>query len=123
MMLVSRKCVVEKNVRVWIGHTRGLPWVINVQLVENENRPIPSLLLPAPKRFLTKECLPLSTMQMIEMAVRRGNGYCGIHSQRKMTANTIQKYLRFLWLSRPPKCRDCRSETVDMRLGKNAYVG
>ena len=41
-------------------------------------RPMPSLLEPAPKRFLTKVCRPLSTRQMIEMAVRSGKGYCGI---------------------------------------------
>ena len=39
----------------------------------NEKSPRPSLLEPAPKRFRTKVCRPLSTRQMIEIAVRRGN--------------------------------------------------
>jgi hypothetical protein len=28
---------------------------------------------------------------MTEMAVNNGNAYCGIHSQQKMAAKTIQK--------------------------------
>ena len=52
--------------------------MIRVQLVPKLKSPIPSLLDPAPKRFLTKVWRPLSTRQMTEMAVRRGKGYCGI---------------------------------------------
>jgi hypothetical protein len=51
---------------------------MRVQDVENESRPSPSLLEPAPKRFLRNEWRPLSARQMIDMAVRRGKGYCGI---------------------------------------------
>lgn len=61
--------------RVFKGQTKGLPCVINVQEVENESNPSPSLLVPAPNKFLIKLCRPLSAMQMIEMAVRSGNGY------------------------------------------------
>ena len=51
---------------------------MSVQLVLKLNRPMPSLLEPAPNRLRTNVCRPLSAKQMTEMAVSRGNGYCGI---------------------------------------------
>ena len=51
---------------------------MRVQLVPKLRSPIPSFEEPAPKRFRTKVWRPLSTRQMIEMAVRRGKGYWGI---------------------------------------------
>ncbi len=70
--------LVTKYVRVRRGQTRGFPWEIRVQLVLKLNKPMPSLLDPAPNRLRTNLCLPLSARQMIEMAVSKGNGYCGI---------------------------------------------
>lgn len=49
--------------------------MMRVQLVLKLNKPMPSLLDPAPNKLRTKVCLPLSARQMIEIAVRRGKGY------------------------------------------------
>lgn len=49
--------------------------MIRFQEVENEKSPSPSLLEPAPKRFLMNALRPLSAKQMTEMAVRSGKGY------------------------------------------------
>lgn len=78
---------VRADARVCSGHTSGLPCVMSVQLVENEKRPMPSLLDPAPNRLRTNAWRPLSARHMIEIAVSSGNGYCGIHSQKKIAAN------------------------------------
>ena len=75
------------NIRVWRGHTSGLPWVIRVHEVLKENKPNPSLLDPAPNKLRIKSWRPLSARQMTEIAVKRGNAYCGIHSQKKMAEN------------------------------------
>ncbi len=39
---------------------------------------MPSLLEPAPKRFRTNSCRPLSARHMTEMAVRRGNFHANV---------------------------------------------